>query len=186
MSRLDLVTLLCAVGCGLVAGFFFAFSICVMKALAKLPPEQGIAAMQSINVVVINPWFLTVFFGVAAACALLIVASLLQWHDPRASYWLCGGVLYLIGTVLVTRLFNVPRNDTLEVVSPANSEAANLWVAFLQLDSLESRTNDRRVRGHGVIHHSTPISSIGGGSPELAQHELHRAQIYSPWWEGSE
>jgi uncharacterized membrane protein len=56
---------------------------------------------------------------------------ILQWHDPRASYWLGGGVLYLIGTVLVTRLFNVPRNDTLAVVSPANSEAANLWVAYL-------------------------------------------------------
>jgi hypothetical protein len=63
MSRLDLVTLLSTVGCGLVAGFFFAFLICVMKALGRLPAEQGITAMQSINVVVINPWFLTAFFG---------------------------------------------------------------------------------------------------------------------------
>jgi uncharacterized membrane protein len=33
-----------------------------MKSLVKLPPTQGIAAMQSINVVVINRWFMSVFF----------------------------------------------------------------------------------------------------------------------------
>ncbi len=56
-SLIDLALLLSAVGCGLMAGFFFAFSICVMKALEALPPAQGIAAMQSINVAVINPCF---------------------------------------------------------------------------------------------------------------------------------
>jgi uncharacterized membrane protein len=33
-----------------VGGIFFAFSAFVMKALDRLPPAQGIAAMQSINV----------------------------------------------------------------------------------------------------------------------------------------
>ena len=130
MSNLDLA-MLCAVGCGLVAGFFFGFSICVMKALGKLPPEQGIAAMQSINVVVINPWFLTAFFGTAVACMVLMVTSLLRGHDPRASYWLVGGLLYLVGTVLVTRLFNVPRNNALAILAPTSLEAAELWVDYL-------------------------------------------------------
>ena len=34
-----------ALGCGLIAGVFFAFSSFVMKALARLPPVQGIAAI---------------------------------------------------------------------------------------------------------------------------------------------
>jgi uncharacterized membrane protein len=46
-----------ALGSSLVAGIFFAFSNFVMKALARVPPAQGIAAMQSINVVVLNRWF---------------------------------------------------------------------------------------------------------------------------------
>jgi len=46
-SILDVVTLLSALGCRLVAGVFFAFSAFVMKALGKLPPAQGIAAMRS-------------------------------------------------------------------------------------------------------------------------------------------
>jgi uncharacterized membrane protein len=101
----DLVTLVCALGCGLAAGFFFAFSIWVMRALSKLAPVHGIGAMQSINLIVINPWFLAVFFGIGAACGLAVVWSLWQWRDPRAVYWLVGGALYLAGTILVTMLF---------------------------------------------------------------------------------
>ena len=42
-------TLASALGCGLVAGVFFAFSTFVMPALKRLPPAHGIAVMQSIN-----------------------------------------------------------------------------------------------------------------------------------------
>ena len=60
------LTLIWAVGAGLVASIFFAFSTFVMKALNRLPPAQGIAAMQFINVTVINPLFMTAFFGTRA------------------------------------------------------------------------------------------------------------------------
>jgi uncharacterized membrane protein len=131
MSTLDLVTLLCVLGCGVVAGFLYAFSVCVMQALGKLPPEQGIAAMQSINVVIINPWFLGVFFGTAVTCLFLIAASLLRWHDPRAAYWLVGGVLYVAGAILVTMLFNVPRNNALAARAADSPEAAVYWLTYL-------------------------------------------------------
>lgn len=44
-SLIDLAVLVSALGCGLMAGFFFAFSICVMKALGAIPPAHGISAM---------------------------------------------------------------------------------------------------------------------------------------------
>ncbi len=128
---LDLVTFLSALGCGLVAGIFFAFSAFVMKALGALPPAHGITAMQSINVVVLNPWFLTPFFGTAAGGVVMAIASLARWHDPRAPYWLAGSVLYLSGTFLVTALFNVPRNDALAGVAPLSPDAASFWVAYV-------------------------------------------------------
>ena len=56
-------------GCGLVAGVFFAFSTFVMRALERRPAPEAIAAMQSINVAVLNPWFLGVFVGTALVCA---------------------------------------------------------------------------------------------------------------------
>ena len=52
-------------GSALVGGIFFAFSSFVMKALARVPAAEGIAAMQSINVVVLNPSFLSAFIGTA-------------------------------------------------------------------------------------------------------------------------
>jgi uncharacterized membrane protein len=133
ISTLDLVTLLSALGCGLIAGAFFAFSTFVMKALGALSPALGIAAMQSINVVVINPWFMTPFVGTAAVSVAMAIVSLLRWHDPRAPYWLAGALLYLVGTFLVTMVFNVPRNDALAVVAPASPEAARLWVSYLSI-----------------------------------------------------
>ena len=131
IKTLELMTLVCALGCGLIAGFFFAFSICVMKALGKLQPPHGIAAMQSINVVVINPWFLTAFFGTAVACLAAIAASLSEWDDSRAPYWLMGSAFYLTGSILVTMLCNVPRNNALAALSPSSPEAAAFWSSYL-------------------------------------------------------
>ncbi len=125
------LTLISALGCGLMAGVFFAFSAFIMNALARLPPAQGIAAMQSINVAVINPMFGAVFFGTAAACVLLAVSSLLRWHKPGAVYLLAGNLLYLAGVMLVTFVFNVPRNDALAAVDPASAEGASLWAGYV-------------------------------------------------------
>ena len=49
--------------------------------------------MQSINVVVINPRFLTPFMGTAAACLLLAVASLVDVGEPAAILRLAGSAL---------------------------------------------------------------------------------------------
>jgi uncharacterized membrane protein len=130
-SFLFALTLCSALGCGLVAGIFFAFSAFVMQALARIPPAQGIAAMQSINAVVINLWFGTVFFGTAVACVLLAVSSLFRWHKPGIVYLLVGSLLYLVGTFLVTIVFNVPRNEALAAVDPASVEGASLWASYV-------------------------------------------------------
>ena len=132
MNNLLFVLTLCSVlGCGLMAGVSFAFSTFVICALARLQPTQGIEAMQSINRTVIGPWFLGVFLGTAAACILLAGSALWRWHEPGAAYLLVGSLLYLIGTVLVTGIFNVPMNDALEDVEPSSNDASGLWASYL-------------------------------------------------------
>lgn len=125
------LTLVSALGCGLIAGAFFAFSSFVMKALSRLPGSEGMAAMQSINVVVLNPVFLGVFVGTAALCAAGLVCSFLRWHEPGAIYLLAGSLLYLLGTFMVTMAFNVPLNDALAAVPPAATGAKDLWASYL-------------------------------------------------------
>ena len=125
------LTLITALGCGLVAGILYAFSTSVMKALARLPAAQGIAAMQSINITVINPLFMGAFFGIAGACVLVIVFSLLRWNEAGAVYLVSGGLAYLIGAILVTMVFNVPRNNALAAADPQSAAGARLWADYV-------------------------------------------------------
>jgi uncharacterized membrane protein len=128
---ITLVTACAAVGCGLIAGVFFAFSISVMSALARLPAAQGIVAMNAINVAIINRVFMAALFGTAAACAVLAVSSLFAWSEPGARFRLGGCVVYLAGAILVTRAFNIPRNDGLAATQPDSPEGAALWARYL-------------------------------------------------------
>ena len=130
-GMLAVLTFGSALGCGLIAGVFFAFSTFVMPALARLPAPQGIAAMQSINVAAITPSFMVALFGAGAACVLLAGASFVTAPRPGHWYLLAGCVLYVIGTVLVTIIFNVPRNDALAAVDAASADGASLWVSYL-------------------------------------------------------
>jgi uncharacterized membrane protein len=45
VSTLDLLNVICCLGSGLMAGLFFVFSVCVMRALRNLPSACGIAAI---------------------------------------------------------------------------------------------------------------------------------------------
>ncbi|MEL6553801.1 MAG: anthrone oxygenase family protein [Cyanobacteria bacterium J06621_11] len=115
----------------LSAGIFFAFSTFVMRALALQPSASGISTMQSINVTVFNPWFYSAFFGPAVACVVLAIAALRNWEQPGAFYLLAGSLLYLIGTMGVTALGNVPLNDALAIMHPTSTEGAELWNRYL-------------------------------------------------------
>jgi uncharacterized membrane protein len=120
-----------ALAAALNAGVFFAFSSFVMRALERLPAPDGIAAMQSINVVVINPIFMGAFVGTAAVCVAIAVGSVVHWDRSGAAYLLAGSVLYIIGTFVVTMLGNVPLNNSLASSTPADPDAARKWDQYV-------------------------------------------------------
>ena len=132
MSRaVQLVTLATALGCGLSAGVFFAFSSFVMPALHRLPPAQGVAAMQQLNKTAVGPLFMTVLFGSALACACLAVWALTQWGTPSAPWIVGGAALYVVGAVLITGGGNVPLNDALAALDPSSAAAAAKWADYV-------------------------------------------------------
>ena len=99
---ISIVGTMSLLGSALVGGIFFGFSSFIMKSLAGVPSAEGIGAMQSINVVVINPSFMGAFFGTAALSLVAIWLALAGWGSPSASYFLGGALFYLVGTILVT------------------------------------------------------------------------------------
>ena len=127
----SLLVLGAALGAGLIAGVFFAFSSFVLPALARLPAAQGVAAMQSVNVVVLNRWFLGVFLGTAL---LSLALGVLAWRGGLADgrgYCLVGCALYLLGVILVTRAGNVPLNDALARIDAHGVGAQTQWAHFV-------------------------------------------------------
>jgi uncharacterized membrane protein len=130
-DALLVLTFVSAVGAGLVAGAFFAFSTFVMAALGRVPAPEGIRAMQEINITVINPWFMTALFGTGLACVAVIVAALAGWDGSYGPYLVAAGALYVVGCIGVTMAFNVPRNNVLAKLAPADAEAAETWRRYL-------------------------------------------------------
>lgn len=131
MGPLTFLALCAAIGCGLIAGVFFAFSTFVMSALARLEPARGIEAMQWINRTVINPWFLGVFLGTAALCPVLVGVTLLGDAAQGSFFLMLGCALYFVGTFGVTIARNVPMNDALAAVKPEETSAAEEWARYL-------------------------------------------------------
>lgn len=125
------LTFCAAIGSGLVAGIFFAFSSFVMSALGRLPPQQGVAAMQSINVTVLNAGFLLAFFGTGLVCVALAIGSTFRWHEPGGKLILAASLIYLVGCIGVTMFGNVPLNRALAVLQAGTPEAASLWSRYL-------------------------------------------------------
>ncbi len=118
-------------GSALVGGTFFAFSSFVMKALTRVPSTEGIGAMQSINVVVLNPSFLGALIGTAVVSLGAGGLALAYWGRPFAPFFLGGAIFYLAGTFLVTGLGNVPLNDQLAAVSATDPTARDVWERYV-------------------------------------------------------
>jgi uncharacterized membrane protein len=160
-SVLMYLAVISAVGCGLNAGVFFAFSNFVIPAFARLPVPQGIAAMQSVNVTVENPLFAVVIFGTAAVCLYLAAVALRHLDRPASRFQLIGSVLYLGVAMVATFGSNVPLNYALAKVSPLTTEGARFWQAFLQNWMLWNYVRTAGAEAAAVFLTLTAISLTG-------------------------
>jgi uncharacterized membrane protein len=120
-----------AVGAGVIGGVLYAFSVMVMRPLASLPPQHGIAAMQAVNADALRPPFLGVFVGTALLSAAVVVGSLFDWSDA-SPYVLAGGLLYLAGAFVLTMAYHVPRNEALVRLDPAGATAPDHWSRYVR------------------------------------------------------
>ncbi|WP_409237591.1 DUF1772 domain-containing protein [Streptomyces sp. PA5.6] len=126
------LTVLGALACGLAAGVFAAFSTFVMKGLAALPPGQGIAAMNRVNVAAVTPAFMAIFLGATGLCVVLAVVTFVLWPDEGTVELLLGSALYVVGSFGVTVVANIPRNDALAKVDPDSAEGAAYWRTYVR------------------------------------------------------
>lgn len=103
---------------GLSAGLFYSWSVSVIPGTQKVADPAYLETMQSINRAILNPAFFLIFFG---SILFLSLSSIYEFHVNKMTFWLLlsASIFYLIGTVGVTALGNVPLNDQLDALELA-------------------------------------------------------------------
>ncbi|MFK8001581.1 MAG: DUF1772 domain-containing protein [Polyangiales bacterium] len=120
------------IGCALMAGLYFAFSTFIMASLEAIPNSGGIAAMQSINRVILKSAFMPLFFGTSLASLALGVWGVVRWGDSGSHFLVSGGLVYVVGMLGVTAAFNVPLNDALDAVDASSRASLEVWSRYLR------------------------------------------------------
>jgi uncharacterized membrane protein len=70
-SMIALSLTIAAIGAGLMAGVYFAFSGFIMRSLDQLGAVPATDAMNAINEVILRSWFMALFFGSTLLYAVL-------------------------------------------------------------------------------------------------------------------
>jgi len=120
-----------ALGSGLIAGVYLAFSAFIMPAFAKIDATQSIAAMNSINETILRSLFMPLFFGSSIVSVLLIIVAIAHWGEAGSGSTLIAGAVYFFGMFVCTVVFNVPLNNSLARQGSDNDNAIQVWSHYL-------------------------------------------------------
>lgn len=110
------------VAMGLIAGLLYGFACAVMPGLRRADDRSFVVTMQSINVAIVNGWFMASFLG-APVLTLLAVLLHLDAAGRDALPWIVAALaLYLVGFGSTVRV-NIPLNNALDAAGPPDGGA---------------------------------------------------------------
>jgi len=124
-------TIAALIGAGLNAGVFFAYSTFTMTGLKRLAPAAGAAAMQEINREAPKAPLMSLMFGTTIVSLVLILIEAGDLAgEVSARYQVAAGVLFIVGTIMVTGMYHVPRNNRLDRLDPESHEGQRYWGVY--------------------------------------------------------
>ena len=121
-----------AIGSGLMAGIYFAFSAFIMKSFGRMDTTHAITAMNAINETILRTWFMPLFFGTSIVSVLLSSFSIIHWNEIGTGLGLMAGIVYFVGMFICTVVFNVPLNNSLARANPGSDESRQIWSHYLK------------------------------------------------------
>ncbi len=121
-----------ALGSGLMAGVYFAFSAFVMRALGSISGSSAIATMNSINSVILRSSFMPLFIGSTIVAAMLMGVGVWYWSEAGAGLVLIAGLIYFSGMFVSTIVCNVPLNNELAGVHGEDDASLEVWSRYLK------------------------------------------------------
>ena len=137
---------------GLVAGVIGLYSHTIMPGLRHTDDRTFVRAFQSMDRAIINPWFMSAFFG-ALILTGLAAALHLSGDKRNVLPWIGAAfVLYLIA-VVITLAVNVPLNDTLK--------AAGDPARIADLARVRQHFNEARWSAWNLVRAVTSTAAFG-------------------------
>jgi uncharacterized membrane protein len=115
---------------GLVAGVFTLYAHTIMAGLRRTDDRTFVGAFQAIDRAIINPWFMTCFFG---PLVLTAAAALLGWGSDHGAAlpWIGVAFVLYLAVVAITLAVNVPLNDAIKAAGdPDRIDVAAVRAAF--------------------------------------------------------
>jgi uncharacterized membrane protein len=137
---------------GLVAGVFGLYAHTIMPGLRRTDDRTFVAAFQTLDRAIINPWFMAGFFG-ALALTGLAAGLHLGAGDLWVLPWIVAAfVLYLVA-VVITLVVNVPRNDAIK--------AAGNPDRFGDLNGVRERFDEAKWAAWNLVRTLTSTAAFG-------------------------
>jgi uncharacterized membrane protein len=98
---------------GLTTGVLSLYAHTIMPGLRRADDRTFVSAFQTIDRAIINPWFMSCFFGalvLTGASALMHLGSAERARLP----WLVAAFVLYLATVVITVVIHLPLNDALK------------------------------------------------------------------------
>lgn len=108
---------------GLMAGFFWTYSINVSLALLQVDGDTYARVQSLLNQNVRHWMFFIGFFGAGAATVLALVVNYRHWRSKSFLCLALAAVIYVLGIIVFTAQVNLPLNYYTESWNPASLPA---------------------------------------------------------------
>ncbi len=115
------------ISAALIAGVFLTFSDFVMRSLDGAKTSAGIEVMQAINREVFRTIFMVLLIGMWPVSAGLGVYAFLQPAQSGGAAIMAAAIIYSVGVMGITLVFNVPMNNRLAARDSDSPEAEAYW-----------------------------------------------------------
>jgi uncharacterized membrane protein len=112
--------LIATVMTGLMAGVFGLYSHTIMRGLRKVDDRTFVGAFQAIDRAIINPLFMSTFFGAMAFSGLTCVMTFREGGRTLLPWVATATALYVV-VVIITVAVHVPLNDGIKAAGQVDS-----------------------------------------------------------------
>jgi uncharacterized membrane protein len=143
----QIVLVVAALLCSLVAGFLFAFAVVIMPGIRNLGDREFLRAFQAIDGVIQRgqPLFRFAWLGSVLTLVAGLALGAGQVPGPERLFLAIAGGVYLLGVQLPTVLVNIPLNNQVRALDLEEADAASCHSARERFEPRWNRWNAIRT-----------------------------------------